>query len=45
MRFLAYNRNGDNYFLDFQVDDVLVGGPPDLAVTAARGATRHTMRC
>ena len=39
MRFLAYNRNGDNFFLDFQVDDVLVRDAPlDVPVTVGPGS-------
>ena len=39
VRFLAYNRNGDNYFLDFQVDEVLIDDAPlDVGVTAGPGS-------
>ena len=43
VRFLAYNASGDNFNLDFQVDNVLVDeAPADVTLTASPGADpRH----
>ena len=44
VRFLAYNNTGDNFNLDFQVDNVLVDeAPADVTLTASPGADpRHS---